>query len=72
MTSRDPRFGPLVTRLCGGLYTLSMFLYMGIVVYMPALALEQVRSLSTRAVNEPSAKFSQSQRRPLLIESFHI
>ena len=45
MTSCELRFGPLVTRLCGGLYTLSMFLYMGIVVYMPALALEQVRSL---------------------------
>ena len=45
LTSCELRFGPLVTRLCGGLYTLSMFLYMGIVVYMPALALEQVRSL---------------------------
>lgn len=39
------RFSPLVKGICGGLFTFSLLIYVAIVVYMPALALEQVVGL---------------------------
>ena len=40
------RFGPTLKFLCGSVYALSMMLYIAIVVYMPALALETVIGLN--------------------------
>ena len=40
------RFGQHVKMICGGVFALSMMLYIAIVVYTPALALEQVVGLN--------------------------
>jgi len=40
------RFSPLVKGICGSVFTFSLIIYIAIVVYMPALALEQVVGLN--------------------------
>ena len=40
------RFGSHVKMICGSVFALSMMLYIAIVVYTPALALEQVVGLN--------------------------